>query len=181
MAVMGVALVFGGAMVVMVKKTSADWRHFARDPEAKLEPEAARVPPLDPKAAPAAPPAMSGSEGAAGAPSPDPPKEVARVAKEPSPAASPGPSSAPEDKAHRAAGLFKRAEGLRARQAVDGAIPLYLEALRADPGLSEAHKKLALCYQLKGDKKHAIEQYQRYLLTFPKDADWVRAILGTLE
>ena len=91
------------------------------------------------------------------------------------------PPPATEYDALRAADLFKQAEGLRARQEVDGAIPLYLEALKADPGLAEAHKKLALCYQLKGDKKHAIQQYRRYLLTFPKDADWVRAILDTLE
>jgi hypothetical protein len=178
-AVMGVALVAGFAMVVLVKRTSADRRHFARDPEAKLEPSAARVPPFVAESAPGAAPALPGPVPLTPGKAPDLAKEVAEEPQRP--AARRSPSLAPGDAALRAAGLFKQAEGLRARQEVDGAIPLYLLALKEDPGLSEAHKKLALCYQLKGDKKHAVEQYRRYLLTSPRDADRVRAILGTLE
>jgi hypothetical protein len=64
---------------------------------------------------------------------------------------------------------------------VDGAIRLYLEAEEADPGLAEIHKKLGLCYQLKGDRARARERYRRYLATGPADADRVRAILTALE
>ena len=52
---------------------------------------------------------------------------------------------------------------------------------RRIPALAEAQKKLALCYQLKGDRRRATERYRRYLATNPPDADRVRAILGTLE
>ncbi len=64
---------------------------------------------------------------------------------------------------------------------MDGAIPLYLAAETADPGLAEIQKKLALCYQLKGDRRRAAERYRRYLATGPDDADRVRAILATLQ
>jgi Tfp pilus assembly protein PilF len=64
---------------------------------------------------------------------------------------------------------------------VDAAIRLYLEAEAADPELAEIQKKLALCYQLKGDTRRAAERYRRYLATGPDDADSVRAILSTLR
>jgi Tfp pilus assembly protein PilF len=64
---------------------------------------------------------------------------------------------------------------------VDGAIELYLRAEAADPRLADVQKKLALCYQLKGDTRRAAERYRRYLATGPQDADRVRAILSTLR
>jgi Tfp pilus assembly protein PilF len=77
--------------------------------------------------------------------------------------------------------LFKRAESRRKDGDVDGAVKLYLAALSADPGLAEAHKKLAVCYQLKGDTRHAAERYRKYLATNPPDADRVKLILGGLQ
>jgi Tfp pilus assembly protein PilF len=64
---------------------------------------------------------------------------------------------------------------------VDAAIRLYLRAEQADPTLAEIQKKLALCYQLKGDTRRAAERYRRYLATDPPDADRVRAVLSTLR
>jgi eukaryotic-like serine/threonine-protein kinase len=81
----------------------------------------------------------------------------------------------------RAQKLFKQAEARRAAQDVDGAITLYLAAEAADPAIAEIQKKLALCYQLKGDTQRAAERYRRYLATEPGDADRVRAILTTLQ
>jgi tetratricopeptide (TPR) repeat protein len=81
----------------------------------------------------------------------------------------------------RAASLFKKAEARRTQQDMDAAIPLYQAALDADPSLAEAHKKLALCYQLKGDRRRAAEHYRRYLATNPPDAERVKIILSTLE
>ncbi len=81
----------------------------------------------------------------------------------------------------RAIALVRRAEARRADQDVNGAIKLYLEAESADPGMAEIHKKLALCYQLKGDTRRAAERYRRYLATDPDDAERVRAILSTLR
>ena len=131
-AVMGVAIVCGGAMVVLVKRTSADRRHFARDPGATLEPPGrARVPPPSRRwplrrrpALPGPVPIAKAPQSAEGGPS-EPPAPAARLS----------PPPAREYAALRAADLFKQAEGLRARQEVDGAIPLYLEALKADPAL----------------------------------------------
>jgi tetratricopeptide (TPR) repeat protein len=81
----------------------------------------------------------------------------------------------------RAEELFRRAEQRRAEQDVDGAIRLYLRAEAADPSLAEVQKKLALCYQLKGDTGRAAERYRRYLEADPPDAEKVRAILETLR
>jgi hypothetical protein len=81
----------------------------------------------------------------------------------------------------RGAALFQKAEARRAAMDVDGAIRLYLAALEADPRLAEAEKKLALCYQLEGDTKRAAQRYRRYLATDPPDADRVRAVLQTLQ
>jgi hypothetical protein len=80
-----------------------------------------------------------------------------------------------------AQGLYRKAEARRAAQDVDGAIRLYLRAEAADPALAEVQKKLALCYQLKGDTRRAAERYRRYLATRPPDAAKVRAILETLR
>jgi serine/threonine-protein kinase len=81
----------------------------------------------------------------------------------------------------RALALLRRAEARRADQDVNGAIRLYLEAEDAAPDLAEIQKKLALCYQLKGDTRRAAERYRRYLDTDPDDAERVRAILSTLR
>jgi len=81
----------------------------------------------------------------------------------------------------KAQALYRKADARRAEQDVDGAIRLYLAAEAADPGLAEVQKKLALCYQLKGDRRRAAERYRRYLATDPDDADRVRAILSTLR
>jgi serine/threonine protein kinase len=181
-ATMAVAVAGGGAVVVMVRQTSAERRGFARDPSAEEsplpasgQPGAKAVPP--PAAAPAQGPAAKVLlDGAAGPPREPPSRDLSPPAARPSP-----PPPPAEGGSARGAGLFRRAEALRARQDVDGAILLYLAALRADPGLFEAEKKLALCYQLKGDKRRAAERYRRYLSTDPADADRVKAILGTLE
>jgi tRNA A-37 threonylcarbamoyl transferase component Bud32 len=98
----------------------------------------------------------------------------------PDPTPPPASTSPRPDRALGAA-LFEKAEARRAAQDVEGAIPLYLAAERADPGIAEIHKKLGLCYQLRGDRRRAAERYRRYLATGPPDADRVRAILGTLE
>jgi hypothetical protein len=91
------------------------------------------------------------------------------------------PTATPTSDPAEAQRLFQQAEARRAAQDVDGAIRLYLAAEAADPGLAEVQKKLALCYQLKGDTKRAAERYRRYLETDPRDADRVRAILTTLR
>jgi tRNA A-37 threonylcarbamoyl transferase component Bud32 len=95
------------------------------------------------------------------------------------PAAAPTTHARPDPR--KARKLFKQAEARRAEQDVDAAIRLYLAAEAADPGLAEVQKKLALCYQLKGDTRRAAERYRRYLATDPSDADRVRAILTTLR
>jgi serine/threonine-protein kinase len=81
----------------------------------------------------------------------------------------------------RALELYERAEAKRADQDPGGAIKLYLAAEAADPSLVQVHKKLGLCYQMKGDNKRAAERYRRYLASNPEDADKVRAILATLR
>ncbi len=110
----------------------------------------------------------------------------------PGPSASPTPSAtakatptAPRASARQrrleAQSLYRRAEARRAQQDVDVAIRLYLRAERADPTFAEVQKKLALCYQLKGDTRRAAERYRRYLATDPPDAARVRAVLSTLR
>ncbi|HSN90331.1 MAG TPA: serine/threonine-protein kinase [Anaeromyxobacteraceae bacterium] len=118
----------------------------------------------------AAPPAERAPS--APAPTPETPAEPAG-----SPAAVP---VRPPDRA-LALALFEKAEARRAAQDVEGAIPLYLAAEQADPGLAEVHKKLGLCYQMSGDRRRAAERYRRYLATGPEDAERVRAVLATLE
>ncbi len=189
-AAMAVAVIGGGAVVVMVRETSAERRGFARDPDAAQPPPPAAqvarqaappVPPPEPPSQAAQPPAADpGPPGPAARPPEEGTVEVPIAPA--SPPAQPDPRPAVQvDRPARAAALFRKAEALRARQDVDGAIPLYLSALKADPGLSEAHKKLALCYQLKGETAKAAERYRRYLATHPPDADRVKVILSTLE
>jgi serine/threonine protein kinase len=210
-AAMAVAVAGGGAVVVTVLRTSADQRSFAHDPGAQAagtpttpaaapsaaepaagsqaEPAPAKPPEAEPQADPVvatAAPAQAGpAPGAAAQPGSGAaaePAEAGAVRPEPRPEPRPPvrPATTGKDPG-RAAALLKKAEAHRARQEVDAAIPLYLAALKADPSLAEAHKKVALCYQLKGDAGHAAEHYKRYLASDPPDADRVRAILGTLE
>ena len=198
-AAMAVAVAGGSAVVVMVKRTSADRRSFARDPAAQVSPSS---PPAAQPAPPAEPP--SGAQATEAAEPVQPPPRVeptpaagqGEVAVEPPPPAPPPdagtapphpqarpaahPAATGRDPA-KAVALLRKAEAHRARQEVEAAIPLYLAALEADPSLTEAHKKVALCYQLKGDSKRAVLHYQRYLASDPPDAERVRAILGTLE
>jgi len=159
--VMLIALAGGGAVVLMVQKTSVERRNFARDPapQAATAGQPGKAPEKAPEAAPQPDP-----------PQPDPPQPDPDAAV---PAAARGRA--------RAAALFKQAEARRAVQDVNGAIPLYLAALEADPKFAEVQKKLAVCYQLKGDRKKAAERYRRYLATNPPDADRVIMILSTLE
>jgi hypothetical protein len=81
----------------------------------------------------------------------------------------------------KALALYRKGEARRADQDIDGAIKLYLAAEASDPGLADVQKKLALCYQLKGDTRRAADRYRRYLQSRPPDAERVRAILSTLE
>ena len=129
-----------------------------------LDPGSSTTPPATAQPDPVAAATPSAGSGSPASPAPD--------------AAAPAPD--PRSPA-LAASLFKKAESRRAQQNVDAAIPLYLAALEADPSLAEAHKKLALCYQLKGDRRRAAERYRKYLATNPKDAERVRMILSTLE
>jgi tetratricopeptide (TPR) repeat protein len=123
-----------------------------------------------------------------GEPQPSPPASQspatpagARGEGEPSTEPSIEPAAAPEPAPARAKNLFRRAEARRSAGKIDGAIRLYLAAEDADPSLAEVHKKLAVCYQLKGDRARAAQRYRRYLETQPEDADKVRLILATLQ
>ncbi len=170
------AALAGGALVAIVPRNPGG-RDLPRDPDATAQTSA--------------PPAVGAATGFAAA---TPPATTPAIAPPADPGvAAPGagsPTTAAADAgvpvpgaAHpsRATAFFRRAEARRAQQDVDAAIPLYLAALEANPSLAEAHKKLALCYQLKGDRRHAAERYRRYLATNPPDADRVRVVLGTLE
>jgi serine/threonine-protein kinase len=157
-AAMVLALLGGGAIVLLVKKGPQE-RNFAREQDGKT---------VATQAAPSA------------RPEPLPPPAQPEPARPPAPAPT-EPAKAPVHDPAKAAALFQKAEERRGHEQVDAAIPLYLQALEADPSLADAQKKLGLCYQLKGDRKRAAERYRRYLATNPPDADRVRAILGTLE
>ncbi len=91
------------------------------------------------------------------------------------------PAAAAKRDPAKALVLYKKAETRRADQDIDGAIRLYLAAEASDADLAEVQKRLALCYQLKGDTRRAADRYKRYLATRPPDAERVRAILSTLE
>jgi len=95
----------------------------------------------------------------------------------------PADSSPPPPKAgdrSRAVELYRQAEERRAEQDVDGAIQLYLQAEAADPALPNVQKKLAVCYQLKGDRASAVARYRKYLAFDPEDAAAVRQVLQSL-
>jgi tRNA A-37 threonylcarbamoyl transferase component Bud32 len=179
-AAMVIAVVGGGAVVGIVLRTHADRGKLAGGVVAGKDAGAPAAAPPAAQPAPIAQPG-TGSPSTSGATA-DPEGTTTAAAGSPTAAVDEVPVAVPArtDPA-RAAGLFKKAEAQRARQQVDAAIPLYLAALDADPSLAEAHKKLALCYQLKGDRKRAAERYRRYLATNPPDADRVRIVLSTLE
>jgi tRNA A-37 threonylcarbamoyl transferase component Bud32 len=197
--VMVVALAGGGAVVLMVKKTSADRRNFARDPDRPVTATTGAEPRKPPDVAPPRPDEPPAKPPDVAPPRPDePPAKLPDVAQpqpdkqpEKQPEVTPPQPEKPPDagvalpaaaQGHaRAAALFKQAEARRAAQDVDAAIPLYLAALEADPKFAEVQKKLAVCYQLKGDRKRAAERYRRYLASNPPDADRVIMILSTLE
>jgi tRNA A-37 threonylcarbamoyl transferase component Bud32 len=199
-AAMAVAVAGGGAVVAMVLRTSAERRGFARDPDAAAAPAA---PATEAPQARAVPPPVPGPQATQGPQQAEPPPAQGQAEVAVQPAAPPGEVPVPPPDAGaapppaaerpparavmagrdpvRAAALLRKAEARRARQEVEAAIPLYLAALEADPALVEAHKKVALCYQLQGNTRRAIFHYRRYLASNPSDADRVRAILGTLE
>ena len=114
----------------------------------------------------------------AAVPPPPAPAPVVKVAT--APKKTPASVAAKRDPA-KALALYKRGEAKRSEQDIDGAIKLYLAAEASDPDLADVQKKLALCYQLRGDTRRAADRYRRYLGTNPPDAERVRAILSTLE
>jgi len=168
-AAMVVAVAGGGSIAILARRSAAARNEAFRAQQAQT-PTAT--------ATPSSPPTPSPHAIHEGPVSPLPREAVERgdVAA----TAMRGEGSAPPDRT-RALALFKRAESRRAEQDVDGAIQLYLAAEAADPGLADVHKKLGLCYQLKGDARRAAERYRRYLATGPADAARVRAILATLQ
>ena len=58
---------------------------------------------------------------------------------------------------------LKKAEVLVARQAWDGAIAAYREAIAANPSDPALRNRLGICYQRKGDAKAARKAYQKAL------------------
>jgi serine/threonine protein kinase len=175
-AAMAVALAGGGAIAALGRKRVAERRgHPDTVPPAQVRASATPAPPATPATtAPTSTPTPPST------PSPTPTSPSISISNEPAPAA-PRRASSPRRHPARARKLYARAEVRRAEQDVDGAIELYLAAEAADPALAEVQKKLALCYQLKGDRRRAAERYRRYLATDPDDADRVRAILSTLR
>ncbi len=121
------------------------------------------------------------SVAAGGAESKGTPTVTPTPAPTPAPTAKKVPASVAKRDPSKAVALYKKAEARRAGQDIDGAIKLYLAAESSDPDLADVQKKLALCYQLKGDTRRAAVRYRRYLATAPPDAERVRAILSTLE
>ncbi len=156
--VMAFAAAGGGALVVMARRNVAE---RAGHPDTIAPAQAAATP--------------------TSTPTPTPTPTSASAATSTPAATSTAASAATSTDPQKARKLFRRAEARRAGQDVDGAIQLYLAAEAADPELAEVQKKLALCYQLKGDTRRAAERYRRYLATSPRDADRVRAILSTLR
>jgi tRNA A-37 threonylcarbamoyl transferase component Bud32 len=181
-AAMAIAVAGGGTVVLLARKGAEE---RARQPSAVAP--AREVGSTASAAATPAPTSTATPTPTATPAATEPPTPTATPAPAPDPAsaqASAAPAerpSAPARDPARAQRLFKQAEARRAAQDVDGAIQLYLATEAADPELAEVQKKLALCYQLKGDTKRAAERYRRYLATDPGDADRVRAILTTLR
>jgi len=170
-----VAVVGGGAVVVMSRSEVAA-RKGNPDTIAPAQQAAAPAAPQ----APAAPPPATTVPASTTATAPPAPVETA-------PAPAPGPAKPPATAPKRgpdkekAAALYRRAEAKRAEQDTDGAIKLYLAAEAADPSMPEVQKRLAICYQLKGDTRRAAERYRKYLATEPADAEKIKAILATLQ
>jgi tRNA A-37 threonylcarbamoyl transferase component Bud32 len=170
-----IAVVGGGAIAFFARQSAADRKG---QPDT-ISPAQAQAP-VTPAPAPAATPA------AIAAPTSAPPERSAAAGGAESkgtPAAIPkkAPASVAKRDPAKALALYKKGEARRAGQDIDGAIKLYLAAESSDPNLADVQKKLALCYQLKGDTRRAADRYRRYLATAPPDAERVRAILSTLE
>jgi serine/threonine-protein kinase len=165
-AILVLAAAGGGIITVMARKEVAD-RKGHPDTVAPADAQAQAPAPT----APAEPPVQQASAPV------EPPPPVPAPA--PAPTAEPRRPRAPDR--DRAMALFRRAEAKRGDMDMDGAIRLYLQAESADPGLADVQKRLALCYQLKGDTRRAAERYRKYLATDPDDAAKVRAILETLQ
>jgi eukaryotic-like serine/threonine-protein kinase len=185
MAIGVAAVALGGAVALGVLKRTVISLPTATatappSPSPSPSPSPAATPTSDPKAP--ATPAPAVAEAVAASPSPQPATPAPAAGEgEPSTDASTEPTAAPEPAPARAKNLFRRAEARRAAGKVDAAIRLYLAAEDADPSLAEVHKKLAVCYQLKGDRARAAQRYRRYLETNPEDAEKVRLILATLQ
>ena len=177
-AAMAVALAGGGAVVVLARMGAAERRGR---PDTIAPAQAAKVTAAG--ATLTSSPGPAASPDATVAPAPAPSSQAAAPAGGGGEGgiAPTGAVTAPSPQPSKALKLFKRAEARRAAQDVDGAIALYLAGEAADPGLAEVQKRLAVCYQLKGDTRRAAERYRRYLATDPRDADRVRAILTTLR
>jgi len=170
-----VAVVGGGAVVVMTRSEVAA-RKGNPDTIAPAQQAAAPAAPQ----APAAPPPATTVPASTTASAPPAPVENA-PAPVPGPAKPPAGTSKRGPDREKAAALYKRAEAKRAEQDTDGAIKLYLAAEVADPSMPEVQKRLAICYQLKGDTRRAAERYRKYLATDPADAEKIKAILATLQ
>jgi hypothetical protein len=165
------------------------WVRLKRGPQ-PTELVARPVPGPTPRvAAPSlAPGPAPGSTTAGPTPTPSPDQGPSNPSQAPEPAQadpgspadpSPAPRPAPGDRS-RAVELYRQAEERRAEQDVEGAIRLYLQAEAADPALPNVQKKLAVCYQLKGDRPAAIARYRKYLAFAPEDAAAVRQVLQSL-
>ncbi|HET8540922.1 MAG TPA: serine/threonine-protein kinase [Anaeromyxobacter sp.] len=188
-AAMALAIAGGGTVAFLARERVAERRGHpdtVAPAQAGVPPAPAATPPAAPTATPpatatatptppATPPATATPTAAAPATAPATPTRTPTPTR-----TAPAPKVSRRDR-EKAQALFRKAEARRAAQDVDGAIKLYLAAEAADPGLAELQKKLALCYQLKGDRRRAAERYRRYLATEPDDADRVRAILATLQ
>jgi hypothetical protein len=170
-----VAAAGGGAMTILAREKVAE-RKGHPDTISPAQAQAAAAPAVAAAAtAPTAPAAEAAPAPAAATPAPAEPAAAAKPAR-----ATQRRAAAKRDPA-KALALYRKGEARRAEQDIDGAIKLYLAAESSDPGLADVQKKLALCYQLKGDTRRAAERYRRYLATRPPDAERVRAVLSTLE
>ena len=75
---------------------------------------------------------------------------------------------------------LRRAEVLAARQAWDGAIAAYREAIATSPSDPALHNRLGICYQRKGDAKAARAAYKK-ALDLRKDFAEAWNNLGTID
>jgi len=83
------------------------------------------------------------------------------------------PSATPQD-------ALRKAEVLAARQAWDGAIAAFREAIAASPNDPALHNRLGICYQHKGDAKAARAAYKK-ALDIRKDYPEAWNNLGTVD